>query len=83
MTLLRKAALFCDGCGTRLDLDPDIAANLRFGGVCASDEVAGWRELSSGEHLCPKCNREYSEKEKEFANQLAGMVGRHGITFEL
>ena len=83
MTLLKKAALFCDGCGMRLDLDPDNAGHLKFGGICGSVEVAGWRELNTGEHLCPECNREYSEKEKEFAEQLKGMIGKHGVEFKL
>ena len=31
MALVVKAALFCDGCGKRVDLDPAKALHMKFG----------------------------------------------------
>ena len=84
MSLVRKAALFCDGCSIRVDLDPDRAAHLKFGTMALrGTDLEGWREAKPGKHLCPSCAEEYAEVEREFQQRLDRMLGSEPVRFDL
>lgn len=84
MSLVVKAALFCDGCGERVDLDPAKALDMKFGPIALKGTaLEGWREVRQAKHLCPECAADYAEMERDFQRQLDEKLGIGRVEFDL
>ncbi len=84
MSYIAKAALFCDRCGVRVDLDPDFLMPLTFTPVSTSGTpISGWAQIEGSHHLCPNCAKEYNAKQAEMERELKEFAGIREIKFDL
>ena len=71
MSYIAKAALFCDRCGSRVDLDPKSSLPLTFSSLAtAGTLLAGWMAVDKTHHLCPSCAGAYNAKRAETEREL-------------
>ena len=82
MAHIRKAALVCDKCGERLDIDPEVIDPF-FSSILLRDSA--WRDWSkvAGRHLCPTCSAEYREVKAECDRMMKEASGARTIECEL
>ena len=76
MSYIAKAAIFCDKCGKRVDLDPEFGLPMTFSPIstdCAP--IAGWMKVDASHHLCPGCADAYSAKKAEMERELRELAG--------
>lgn len=84
MSYVAKAALFCDRCGARVDLDLDLLMPLTFTPVSTSGTpFSGWAQIEDSHHLCPSCAKEHNAKKAEMERELKEFAGIHEIRFDL
>lgn len=84
MTHLARSALFCNGCGARVDLDPTRPLPETFAPIAtAGTPLAGWARLGGGRHLCPECARVYEARRREMESELERLCAIDASAFEL
>ena len=84
MTYIAKAALFCDRCGARLDVDPERGEPRLMSAIATEGTpLEGWIRLDGGHHLCPVCAKEYEAKRAEMERELKRFAGIKEISFDL
>ena len=74
MSYVAKAAIFCDRCGSRVDLDPIVTDGT---------PISGWLKVDESHHLCPGCAAAYKAKKAEMERELRELAGIREIRFEL
>lgn len=83
MTHIRKAALVCDKCGARIDIDPAVD-NPFFSRFLYEDASwKDWMEVADGHHLCPACAKAYRERKAEMEAELKRLAGIDTIEFDV
>lgn len=84
MSYIAKAALFCDKCGARVDLDPQYRLPLTFSPMATDGTpIAGWMAVDKTHHLCPECAKAYAAKKAEMERELRELAGIREIKFDL
>ena len=83
MTIIKKAALFCDGCGKRQDLEWKDADTLLSPISTRGTYLEGWHAVDREKHLCPECYPAYAEREERMRRELREMVGGRSIEFDI
>lgn len=84
MSYVAKAAIFCDRCGSRVDLDPKFMLPLTFSPlVTDGTPISGWLKVDESHHLCPGCAAAYKAKKAEMERELRELAGIREIRFEL
>lgn len=92
MAYVTKAAIFCNGCGKKVDFGERLTTNFlrstesvslstkyELGSLALQD----WLEVDSEHHLCPKCAKTYKDKQKEMQRELNKIAGISEISFNL
>ena len=76
MSYIAKAAIFCDVCGKRVDLDPEFGLPMTFSPISTDcTPIAGWMKVDASHHLCPGCADAYSAKKAEMERELRELAG--------
>ena len=83
MSHIRKAALICDKCGERLDIDPTVDDPFFSRTVQLESPWRSWMEVTRGHHLCPACAKAYVERKAEMDTELKRLAGIDSIEFDL
>lgn len=83
MSHIRKAALICDKCGERLDIDPAVDDPFFSRTVQLESPWRRWMEVSRGHHLCPACAKVYADRKAEMDAELKRLAGIDSIEFDL
>lgn len=84
MSYIAKAAIFCDKCGKRVDLDPEFGLPMTFSPISTDcTPIAGWMKVDASHHLCPGCADAYSAKKAEMERELRELAGIREIKFDL
>ena len=81
---MAKAAIFCDRCGSRVDLDSKLVLPSTFSPIATGGTpISGWLKVDGSHHLCPGCAAAYNAKKAEMERELRGLAGIREIRFEL
>lgn len=84
MSYVAKAAIFCDRCGSRVDLDPKFMLPMTFSPIEPDGTpISGWLNVDESHHLCPGCAAAYKAKKAETDRELREFAVVRGIRFEL
>lgn len=84
MSYIVKAAIFCDKCGKRVDLDPEFRLPMAFSPITTDcTPIAGWMKVDDSHHLCPDCAGAYNAKKAEMERELRDLAGIREIKFDL
>ena len=78
MSYVAKAAIFCDRCGSRADLDSTFSPIVTDG-----TPISGWLRVDESHHLCPGCAAAYNAKKAEMERELRELAGIREVRFEL
>lgn len=82
MTHIRKAAILCDRCGARIDIDPDVASPFSSSILHRESAWRDWIEVENGRHLCPECAGHYREVKRRMERELREAAGVRTIDFD-
>lgn len=83
MTHIRKAALICNRCGERVDIDPSVDKPF-FSSFTKEGAAWGrWMEVQADHHLCPACAAAYRERKAEMEAELKRLAGIETVTFDV
>ena len=83
MTHIRKAALVCDKCGERMDIDPSVDNPFFSHFTQAESAWRDWMEVVPGHHLCPACAKAYNDCKAEMDAKLRRIAGVKTIEFDV
>ncbi|MBR2683017.1 MAG: hypothetical protein IKE22_07125 [Atopobiaceae bacterium] len=80
---VRKAAVICNSCGTKVEIDPDIKHVIISLFAEPGDPLAGWLAVEGGRHLCPTCAAPYLAKKREMETELRRLSGARTVEFDI
>lgn len=80
---IRKAAVICDRCGTKVEVDPNVKHVIISSFMEPGDPLAGWLHVDGGRHLCPTCASPYLEKKREMESELRRLSGGRTVEFDI
>ena len=80
---VRKAALVCNSCGAKVEVDPTRDRIIISPFARPDDPLTGWLDLGGDRHLCPTCAKPYLEKRREMEEELRRLSGTSTIEFEI
>lgn len=83
MTHIRKAALICDKCGERIDIDPSVEKPFFSSFTKEGTEWEKWMEAYSDHHLCPACAKAYRDRKAEMDAELKKLAGIETVSFDI
>lgn len=84
MSYIAKAAIFCDRCGKRVDLDPEFRLPITFSATSTDrTPISGWMRVDESHHLCPDCAAAYNARKAEMERELRELAGIRDIRFDL
>lgn len=83
VTHIRKAALVCNKCGERLDIDPNIEQPFVSSFMQRKSTWIDWLEVANNHHLCPACAKVYNACKAEMEAELKRLAGIKTIAFEI
>ena len=80
---VRKAAIVCDKCGSKVEVDPTKDRIIISSFMEPGDPLTGWLDLGSNRHLCPTCAGPYLAKKREMEAELRRLSGGRTIEFDI
>ncbi len=80
---IRKAAVICDRCGAKVEVDPDVKHVIIGPFMEPGEPLAGWLAVEGGRHLCPACAGPYLAKKHEMEAELRRLSGGRTIEFDI
>ncbi len=83
MSHIRKSALICNKCGTKLEIDPDVKDPFFSFTTQLESSWCDWMKVSEDHHLCPECAKEYNAKKAEMEQELKKVAGIKTIEFDI
>lgn len=83
MSYVVKAALFCDKCGKRVDVEPGEKAPSLVPMATKGTDLEGWLDIKENHHLCPECASAYLARKAEMEKELKELAGIREVSFDL
>lgn len=80
---IRKAAIVCDRCGAKVEVDPDAKHIIISSFMEPGTPLAGWLAVDGERHLCPTCATPYLEKKREMEAELRRLSGGRSVEFDI
>lgn len=83
MSYIVKAALFCDKCGKRVNVEPDTRPPILDPTATRDTSLEGWINVGREHHRCSECAPVYLTRKAEMEKELKQLAGVKEITFDL